>query len=226
MLQVSLESLKPPGSRKIAAVLEMGAFFVNFRQGGVMKTCLSAVLALLLQVMVVEQALSICCTYKNPYYQVNLVAGQQYNIGEIDLFIAQDNGEYFLHVVYSLDPDNDWYLAESHLAVVCDDPAGIPQADDGNPIPGQFPYSAEHDPYTDKEYHYIVPLDQFADCQTLTLYIAAHAEVVRLENGEIVQEETAWGGCVGPCCFEFNGSNWATYFAFGRLQNDKPGVVY
>jgi hypothetical protein len=154
---------------------------------------------------------------------VDLIAAQQFDVGDIDVFIEQDGNEFFLHVVYMVDPNNDWYLAESHLAVVCDDPADIPQTPDGNPIPGQFPYSAQHDPMVDKEYHYILPLDQFQNCDTQVLYIAAHAEVARVENGEIVQEETAWGGCVGECCFDFEGSNWATYFAFGRLEGVKNG---
>jgi hypothetical protein len=182
-----------------------------------MKTSFVIALALLSQMAVASRAFSVCCTYKNPYYHVDLVAGQHVDVGDVDVYIEEIDGHYFLDVVYEIDPDNHWYLAETHLAVVCDDPGAIPQTDTGNPIPGHFPYSMEHDPYHDKEYTYLVPLDQFGDCETLVLYIAAQAEVVKRRGCEIVREETAWGGCMGDCCFSFSGSNWATFFAFGRL---------
>lgn len=79
------------------------------------------------------------------------------------------------------------------------DPSDVPTAGSGQPIPGQFTYqhtredgtSVTHDefaiPFTDLDF----------DPETCgnTIYIWAHAEACKLDdNGDPVQEETAFGG--------------------------------
>jgi hypothetical protein len=175
----------------------------------------------LLGLVTADQALSTCCTPKNPGYHIDLIAAQHYDVGDINVQIVNVGGDDFLEVTYSLRGDFSVFLSETHLEVVCDDPSLIPQTPEGNPIPGNFTYQMVHDPFNDKEFTYQVPLDQFTDCDSQVLYIAAHAVVVLLNQfGEIVLDETGWGRCVGLCCFEFNpdDGSWGTYFAFGRLQ--------
>jgi len=118
---------------------------------------------------------------------VDLIAGQNTDVGDIRVW---DDGK-FLYVEYTtVEP---WCFTETHLAV-SPDLAGIPQQN-GNPIPGQFPYSDKHD--CASSFTYTVPLIQDA-CE---LYIAAHAAI---NSGE-----TAWGSGPG-----FPGANWATYFLY------------
>ncbi len=125
-----------------------------------------------------------------------LWAGQAINAGDV---LVSDDG-FFLYVTYAT--TGGWELQLTHLAVA-DDLSGIPQTKKGNPIPGHFPYAAEHDP-TVTMYTYVIPLSDLGDLTDDILVIAAHAEVV---NGD--WEETAWAGEL-----EFPGKNWATYIEY------------
>jgi len=119
---------------------------------------------------------------------VNLIAGQNENIGEVK--VAND-GEY-LYVEFVT--DDPWVLVETHVAVYKNF-SEIPQTKSGNPKVGQFAYDIDS----------LIPLD----CSWDTLYIAAHAVVEKIVGGVTVQTETAWGE--GP---EFPGKSWAMYFTY------------
>jgi hypothetical protein len=175
--------------------------------------------AVLLLITAASPALPICCTPHHPGYRIDLIAAQHYDVGDIYASIVEDQGVYYLSVTYSLTTNFNVFLAETQLEVVCDDPSNIPQTEDGNPVIGHFTYQTEHDPTSTREFTYLVPLNQFSDCDTRVLYIAAHSVVVLVnEWGEIIRDETGWGDCVGLCCFEFEGDEWGTYFAFGLLE--------
>jgi hypothetical protein len=96
-----------------------------------------------------------------------------------------------------------WEMYETHLAVA-DDLEGIPQKN-GNPRPGKFPYKDDHDPAV-TEYTYQIPLAWDPGTE---LYIAAHAAVQLVDDGAIIQDETAWGDCN-----DFPGKNWAKYIIY------------
>ena len=113
------------------------------------------------------------------------------------------NDEY-LHVEYST--IGDWYLTETHLAVVTDW-NDFPMTKKGNPKVGHFPYKHEGLDSTYDEY--IIPLEVDWELGT-TLYIAAHAVVEKRLDTCVLQEETAWANCGGINAF-FPGNNWATY---------------
>ena len=129
---------------------------------------------------------------------VTLFAGQTIDVGTV---VIANDGER-LCVTYNT--TGNWYLTENHLDIALT-PEEIPQTNSGNPRPGQFSYS-----------HILTtPVQTDEHCFTLAelgyepgavLYIAAHSKVVRMENGEPVQTETAWGDGL-----PFPGANWATY---------------
>lgn len=119
---------------------------------------------------------------------VPLIAGQNTTIG----VVIVTNDAQFLYVEYvTLAP---WVLVETHVAVA-DSLEGIPQTKTGNPKVGQFAYNI--DSWIDRS---IWP-------DGTVLYVAAHAKVWKLDNGQVVQEETAWGKG-----YPFPGNNWAMYF--------------
>ncbi|UCC93646.1 MAG: VWA domain-containing protein [Thermoplasmata archaeon] len=144
----------------------------------------------------------------NPY-TTDLIAGggnvnSAIDVGELIVWNDLD----YLYVKYVT--TDGWWMTETHLHVVdeaSDDE--IPQKN-GNPTPGKFDYSAEHDPAV-QEYTYMVPWTW--DSGT-NLEIAAHAVVQKMtgydEYGDpIYQEETAWAD--GE---DFTGKNWATWFLY------------
>ena len=129
--------------------------------------------------------------------QTTLLAGQFIEAGTVDVA----NDEEYLFVTFRT--SDGWTLAETHVAVGAslDD---LPQTQTGNPIPGQFQYSATHDDVT--TYTYTIPLGtaQTGD----ELFIAAHAVVRLALEEDVFQVETGWGE--GP---QFPGRNWAMYFS-------------
>jgi hypothetical protein len=132
---------------------------------------------------------------------VDLIAGQHYDVG--DVFVWNDAD--FLYVKYVT--TDDWFITETHLHIA-DSPCGIPQTKNGNPIPGLFDYSAYHNPPV-QETIYQIPWDPEWIPGEAIFYIAAHAVVVKIVDGEVVQEETAWGeGC------DFPGKNWGMFFIY------------
>jgi len=118
----------------------------------------------------------------------SLIAGQNTAIGKVIV----TNDDQYLYVEFIVWVP--WVLVETHVAV-SDSLDGIPQTKTGNPKVGQFGYTI------DSWINLIWPEDT-------VLYVAAHADVQKLdENGQVVQQETAWGK--GE---PFPGNNWAMYF--------------
>jgi hypothetical protein len=135
---------------------------------------------------------------------VTLTAGQSIDAGTVT--VSHDGVN--LYITY--ETIDGWELVETHLAVATSSEV-IPQTKNGNPIPGKFTYSMEHDPAV-TEYTYEITLEWVIGTK---LYIAAQAEVrkqigVDESTGDpIYQEETGWGE--GS---EFAGKNWAMFFTF------------
>ena len=130
----------------------------------------------------------------------NLIAGQNYDAGRIDVEIVNEEGVDYVYISYIT--EDDWVIKLTHL--YAGDRDGIPETKKGNPKPGVFEkrmdYSANI--ISDFEVEYKIPAEAFEDC----FYIAAHAEV---EKSDGSQAETAWGEGEG-----FEGNSWAMYFEF------------
>jgi len=103
---------------------------------------------------------------------------------------------------------NGWLLNETHLHIA-NESEYIPQTKKGNPQPGQFDYSEEHECIT--TITYVVPLIDIDISDEGTVCIAAHAAVELLPVGEEeeIRYESAWGE--GE---DFEGKNWAMYFTY------------
>ncbi len=123
--------------------------------------------------------------------QVDLIAGQNYDSGNVEVVIDGEN----LLITYTM--EGDWVLNASHLFV--GDCSERPANKSGNPRIGHFPYSATHSQGT-TSYTYSIPLATLPNC----LCIAAHAEV----NGP-TGSETAWADGL-----PYGGNSWAMYFEF------------
>ena len=148
-------------------------------------------------VLMLAAVLGMAHTADDPFV-TNLTAGQDTTVGTVSVW----NDAATLYVQY--ETTDNWVINESHLAVETSIEE-IPQTKNGNPKPGQFEYSNES---VTTDYTYEIPIEW--DVNT-TVFIAAHAEVLLLnETGVVIQEETAWGD--GE---QFNeGRNWAMYFEY------------
>lgn len=111
--------------------------------------------------------------------EYDIFAGQTIPVGTLS--VTNDNKNLF--VTYS--SNGDWYFQKTHLYVGTLE--GLPVNGNNTPIPGHFPYSNEHNP-TVQSFTYTIPLNGLPKCYI----IAAHAEVVKIIDGEIIQEETSW----------------------------------
>ena len=117
-----------------------------------------------------------------PVTVTQLTAGQFINAGSVTV----TNDENYIYVMYTT--ANGYVLTQTHLYV--GNCANIPLNNQGNPVPGRFPYKATHANLT--TYTYQVPISAISagSCGC----IAAHAAVVKLdEAGNIVDSQTAWG---------------------------------
>lgn len=85
-------------------------------------------------------------------YTTTLLAGQDINAGTISVWNDGDN----LYVKY--DTAQGWVMTETHIYVGKTDPSELTSA------PGQFPYSAGHDPAV-SEYTYTIPLAEIDSYQ-------------------------------------------------------------
>lgn len=139
---------------------------------------------------------------------VDLLAGQDEPVGEVCVVNDGDT----LYVEYTT--DDGCKLVESHLAISTNEPGSGEWTDrqnrwqnrSGNPAPGRFPHSADHDPRVDA-FEYTTDLIDITDGVESgdVIYVAAHA-VVKCDDGC----ETAWGD---GDRFVDRG-NWATYFTY------------
>ena len=156
-----------------------------------------------------------CVENANPI----LWAGQNIDVGHIMIW---HDGDY-LYVRYMLDEGTngcDWYLYETNLAVAldCD---GIPH--NKNPQIGKFEYSEP--PGTDAiNQLYTIALEDIEDALGTdfewgdTIHIAAHAVVIKVCNGEVVQEETGWGDG------EKHWKNWAMCISYKPCEYKVPVI--
>jgi hypothetical protein len=114
-----------------------------------------------------------------------LWGGKTIDVGTVTVANDEDN----LYLTYAT--SGDWYLQEVQLYVLAAEPT------DRLP-PGQAPYKVdEFNPYV-TEYTFVVPFTELGFdviCDETTLWLQAHASVVKLDaSGEEVQGETAYGG--------------------------------
>jgi hypothetical protein len=135
----------------------------------------------------------------------DLIAGQHHLAGEVCI----TNDGTSLTVTYTT--TGGWSLAATHLAVSKDAPGSGAwtakkwQNKAGNPAPGQFPHKGAH-PNGTATVTYSVPIASLAATAGTGLFVAAHADVVRVVDG-VAQKEGAWAA---GDRFVPKGS-WATY---------------
>ncbi len=140
--------------------------------------------------------------------QVNLLAGQTIHAGTVTV----GNDGTYLYVVF--DTSDGWTLTETHVAVSTT-VDGIPQTKTGNPIPGQFDYSAEHQNAT--TYVCVIALSDLGLQPGSSIVIAAHSIVTKAGSGGKGGTQTAWGE--GP---QFRGKNWAMYINYVTQSCNEP----
>lgn len=103
-----------------------------------------------------------------------LCAGQHEPVGTVTVY----NDGTTVHVIY--ETTDGWLMTETHLDVATS-LSDIPQKN-GNPIPGHFSRSQQHDPPIDRwEETFNIDDEGWTPCQT-DLYIAAHAVVVSFDE--------------------------------------------
>lgn len=130
-----------------------------------------------------------------------LCAARTINVGRV----AYANNNATLFVGYQT--SGDWYVREVHLDVAAD-PADFPRNANGSPRIGDFRFHRVFETPT-QEVILQFSLGELGFQPGQTIYVAAHAVVVRIVGNEIVQEETAWGKGT-----RFGGGTWATYDDF------------
>lgn len=130
-----------------------------------------------------------------PCVNTNLMAGQHFDAGDVNLYVDLDN----VYVEYVTNAN--WFIKKTHLYV--GNCQLIPRNNAGNPMIGQFPLSNTYFSGV-QSVIYTIPKATLPEC----FCVAAHAEVVRKENGVVVQTETAWAS--GE---RFTNKNWATFFS-------------
>ena len=130
---------------------------------------------------------------------INIMAGQFTNSGKI----LVENDATNLYVTYTA--LSNWYFSELHLFV--GPYASIP-TQNGNPVPGQFPYKKTFNPLV-QSYTFTIPISSITLDANKCFYIAAHSSMKNVVNGTIVKTETGWAGDI-----KFPGKNWATYFNY------------
>jgi len=126
-----------------------------------------------------------------------LYAGQHIDTGLVSVYNDEQN------VYIEITTTGGWEITESHVAVAPSLDL-IPQTGSGNPKVGQFDLAAVHDPPV-TSYIYTILRPGYTPA-----FIAVHAVVQLVENGAVVQEETAWAD--GE---DFPGASWATYMVYG-----------
>ena len=115
----------------------------------------------------------------------DITAGQHILVGSVNVWNDAEN--LYVEFVTS----GNWYMTETHVHVgeSVDD---IPSNNNGIPRPGHFDYQTSHpEPYVQYVLH-TIPLiwDDYT-----TLVIAAHTSLVEKDdNGDVISEETGWGG--------------------------------
>ena len=130
---------------------------------------------------------------------INIMAGQFTNSGTI----LVENDATNLYVTYNA--LQNWYFSEMHLYV---GPYSNVPAQNGNPVPGQFPYKKSFNPLV-QTYTFTIPLSSITLDANKCMYIAAHSSMKNIVDGIVIRTETGWAGDI-----KFPGKNWATYFNY------------
>jgi hypothetical protein len=157
--------------------------------------------------MDVDPDVNVAWHWVSPPQAYNLWAGQHTLAGTVTVWSTEET----LYVRY--DMTDNWWLEETHVAVA-ESLLGIPH-NKGGPIPGQFEFSATHDPRV-QTYTYAIPVKPEWD-DGLSLYICAHAVAVQIDKtGKVIQRQTGWGGDE-----DYPGKNWAKYIKYERKLDRK-----
>lgn len=128
---------------------------------------------------------------------VNLIAGQYINVGNV---IVKNNSDT-LYVTYVT--TGDWKISEIHLYVGPE--SELPANKKGNPQVGHFPTQDNFYPMvTSVTYKFL--LENLDDC----FYVAAHAVVKKVVDGQTLDSQTAWGDGLRI----IDKGNWAMYFEY------------
>jgi hypothetical protein len=134
-----------------------------------------------------------------PTTTVGLIAGQHIDAGSVTV----TNDANFIYVTYKT--ANGYVMTQTHLYVGnCE---LIPVNNAGNPVPGRFPYKTVQNNTT----YYTCQVPISAIPAGVCGCIAAHAAVVKYgENGEVVDQQTAWGNgtAINPT------GNWGMKFGY------------
>ncbi len=135
------------------------------------------------------------CVYET--VSTPIFAGKTIPVGHLDV----TNDDEFLTVSYIL--ENDWYLDETHLYVGTLE--NLPINNGNNPVIGHFPFKEDQGPEVNI-YTCQIPLENLPECYI----IAAHADVYKMINNQIIQQEGAWA--FGT---KFPGANrWGWYYDY------------
>jgi hypothetical protein len=122
---------------------------------------------------------AICGTPK----AVRLMAGKNIHAGSITV----SNDEKNVYISYS--STGEWKIKATQLFIgAC---TAIPKGKTGNPNVGLFPHKEQFPTFTDS-WKVSIPVSSLSSC----FCIAAHAELVKVSNGIVVQSETGWGEAV------------------------------
>ena len=116
-------------------------------------------------------------TTECPPVAYDLWAGMDILVGNVTVWNDAEN----LYVQYNTDAP--WYLTEVHLYIQT-------EPFTSRLAPGRAPYKSGDISYA-STYTFTIPLQWECD---VTIYLQAHAAVVKIVDGEVVDEETAYGG--------------------------------
>lgn len=108
----------------------------------------------------------------------DLWAGKTIDVGSVTVWNDENN----LYVKY--DTTGDWWITDLHLYVLDYEPME-------RLTPGHAPYKLEG--ALTQSHTFTVPLPQPGECG-YTVWLQAHAAVVKKVNGDIIESETAYGG--------------------------------
>lgn len=117
-----------------------------------------------------------CGTVKTP-----LLGGKTINVG--NLTVSNDNGNVYVR----FETTGDWLLEEVHLYIV----DYMPTA---RLVPGSAPFKSGKFENYQESYEFTLPFGEFG-CDDI-VWLQAHASVVKVVDGIIVQGETAYGGTI------------------------------
>ncbi len=136
-----------------------------------------------------------CCLLSTETFTI--YGGQTIDAGTL----LVTNDETNLYVTYT--SNDNWYFGALHLYV--GDLNDLPVNNAGNPVNGSFPYTTDLQS-AGQSYTFTIPLSSLSGCYI----IAAHSELVKIENGVVTQTETGWSyGTAFP-----SATRWGWYSSY------------